>query len=119
MKVHGETRDHEIELIDGDEIDTVRFAAFIRGHKIPWFDVANRELRSELRTLSSDLGSVLAESSSHPEARRVRLDRARSDLALRAMRWMVEHDDFSPDGVTGYMRQMLATVDTAGNSKAA
>lgn len=96
-----------IKLSTGGEIDLVSFAARDRARSIPWFDLMHRDLRMQLKGLVSELEDRLVEDQTSP----LELSRAKSELALEAMRWVVEHDDFDPENTTGELRAMVADVD--------
>ena len=106
MEIIGQGETQEIKLTNGDEVDTLSFATFMREHSIPWFDIAHRGTKRDLHVLTSDLRRALdpeQSSATHELA----LNHRQSALALEALRWVVAHDDFSPEGATGNMRRML------------
>jgi hypothetical protein len=92
---------------DGGEIDLVSFAARDRAHSIRWFDPFRRGSRAQLRSFVTELEERLLKDQESP----LELSRAASELALDAMRWVVENDDFDPENITGEIRAIVAQVE--------
>lgn len=108
MELLGRGQEAAIRLSTGGEIDLVSFAARDRAHAIPWFDFLHRGQKLQLRELVAELEERLIEDQASP----LELSRAKSDLAIEAMRWVVQHDDFDPENTTGELRAMVAEVDS-------
>lgn len=108
MELVGHGKEAAIRLSTGGEIDLVSFAARDRAHAIPWFDIFHRDLKLQLRGLVTELEERLIEDQTSP----LELSRAKSELAIEAMRWVVQHDDFDPENTTGELRVMVEEADS-------
>jgi hypothetical protein len=111
MELSGTGESQTVTLQDGNEMDTLRFAAFYRERSISVFDLRRRGLKQDMHELRSHISRELAATNGAPESRSLILDHHESKLALQALQWVIKHDDFSPDGTTGEMRQMLDSVE--------